>query len=755
MRNMDKSGALMTTEENVSGHSATTKQPSTAAHVCTSEQRAATRDRPSVDLNAEQAHGRPEEHRMPTKTMRLGAHVTTERGRVSPHGQPVAVAHVRTHEQRSVTCDQPHLDLSAEQAHSSPEGHGTPTKTCPVRHTMPEQGIDRHFLSQSTAPVPPPTCAREAECVADIAVDTCVQGFEHSTNIDAPTVNPGGSLNQAQAYRPEALRDLYDQVAQSGRYNYAGVRKRVPSGLNIVNWRRYLEDYHDTGLNDFLEFGWPVHFNRDSPLAPAQKNHFSAEAYPSHVQHYIDTEIQHGALLGPFDGPPVEGSHISPLMTRPKKGSVHRRVIMDLSYPAGCSINDGVDPINYVDGPLSVKLPTVATMETRVLELGPGAFLYKTDLARGYRQLRIDPTDWGLLTFKHEGKFYMDLCPPFGLRSSAMMMVRTTNAISHLHRRRGFYSISYIDDFGGAERERETAAAALSTLQALFKDLGVDEAQKKICEPSQVLTWLGIEFDTVKMTMSIPPTKLTEIAETLREWQGKSRANLHEVQSIFGLLQFVTSVAPQARLFTNRILETMRELGPGRYTTLSWGFRRDLKFFQDLIPLFKGVKIMDKPDLPAQHSLELDACLSGCGAICGYEYYGRPFPDNVRAQQHNIAHLELLNIVVAVKVWAASWAGHKVRVECDNMNSVLTLQNARAKDPFMVHCAREIHFWCARHDIEILISHAPGAMMQRADALSREHLGDRYSRLVEEDPELQACSRIHPDDRLFILINEL
>ena len=75
------------------------------------------------------------------------------------------------------------------------------------------------------------------------------------------------------------------------------------------------------------------------------------------------------------------------LMMRPKKDSTHRRVIMDLSWPPGSAVNDGIDTESYLDGPGTIALPTIDYMEQRLLALGPGAFLYKTDLARGYRQL--------------------------------------------------------------------------------------------------------------------------------------------------------------------------------------------------------------------------------------------------------------------------------------------------------------------------------------------------------------------------------
>ena len=53
----------------------------------------------------------------------------------------------------------------------------------------------------------------------------------------------------------------------------------------------------------------------------------------------------------------------------------------------------------YLGEQISIRLPTVQFMVDRLLELGPGAYMFKTDLAQGYRQLRIDPSDWPLLGF--------------------------------------------------------------------------------------------------------------------------------------------------------------------------------------------------------------------------------------------------------------------------------------------------------------------------------------------------------------------
>ena len=416
------------------------------------------------------------------------------------------------------------------------------------------------------------------------------------------TTNPNTDIDHTE--RNEQLRDIFEEVTARGVYNMQGARRRVPSGLCIEAWRHYLHDYEDPNLVDCLAFGWPIDFQRSAPLQPTDFNHPSARQFSEHVDFYIQTELGWGALAGPFTEPPVSYFHSSPLMTRPKKDSEKRRVIVDLSWPEGASINDGIQSDWYLDRPASISLPTVDYMEQRLLSLGRGAYIYKTDLARGYRQLRVDPTDWPLLGFRHGGMYYMDLCPPFGLRTSALFMQRTSEAICHIHAKAGYRSRPYLDDFGGAESTLTEASAAMRTLQNIMRELGVQEAEHKACGPAQQIVWLGLLYDSIKMTISIPPAKMEEIMALLRDWRGRQRATLHQLQSLIGTLQFVAGVSPPTRIFTNRMLQCLREAHKHGSESLSWGFKRDLAFFLTLLPRFNGVKIIAKDDITYQDQLE-------------------------------------------------------------------------------------------------------------------------------------------------------
>lgn len=78
------------------------------------------------------------------------------------------------------------------------------------------------------------------------------------------------------------------------------------------------------------------------PAVSAPENHPLARNYAKHVHHYIEAELPHRAVVGPFKSVPFTlWTRLSPLMTCPKRNSDKRRVIVDMSFPDGEAVNDG------------------------------------------------------------------------------------------------------------------------------------------------------------------------------------------------------------------------------------------------------------------------------------------------------------------------------------------------------------------------------------------------------------------------------
>lgn len=89
-------------------------------------------------------------------------------------------------------------------------------------------------------------------------------------------------------------------------------------------------------------------------------------------------------------------------MTRPKKGSQTRRVIVDLSFPQGAPVNTAIDTTAYLGKDIFYTLPTITDLIAKLQVEGQGALIWKADLARAYRQLRADPVDAPLLCIQFD-----------------------------------------------------------------------------------------------------------------------------------------------------------------------------------------------------------------------------------------------------------------------------------------------------------------------------------------------------------------
>ena len=110
-----------------------------------------------------------------------------------------------------------------------------------------------------------------------------------------------------------------------------------------MKWKSYLQDYWDWQLPLLIKYGFPLDYNRCYNIQSEKINHKSALQYTSHVDIYLTDEMNHVAMLGPFKDPPFEKLYTSPFVTREKSSSDKRRVIIDLSWPKGQSVNSGVD----------------------------------------------------------------------------------------------------------------------------------------------------------------------------------------------------------------------------------------------------------------------------------------------------------------------------------------------------------------------------------------------------------------------------
>lgn len=245
-----------------------------------------------------------------------------------------------------------------------------------------------------------------------------------------------------------------------------------------------------------------------------------ATRFPDEVDDYLKQELKSRATMGPFLIPPfLSRIGISPISTRAKKDSDKRRIILDLSFPEGSSVNNGINKDWYCGEKIELKYPTIDTLAKRVLELKQNGkvLLWKRDLSKYFRQIPGCPLDYSLIGMRWGGYLFFDRMMPMGLRSAAYVAQRVSSSIVYIHKRMDFWSTNYLDDFGSAENE-DKAWSSFTAMERILRDLGVEEASNKAVAPCTRMDFLGNMLDTEKCTIEVSQERMNQLTEELQTW---------------------------------------------------------------------------------------------------------------------------------------------------------------------------------------------------------------------------------------------
>ena len=256
-------------------------------------------------------------------------------------------------------------------------------------------------------------------------------------------------------------------------------------------------------------------------LKSAQKNLGGALQHPEVVEEYLAAEVAQHRVAGPFSKSIIPRAHISRFGVIPKSHQPNKwRLIVDLSHPAGYSVNDGIPKdlctISYI---------TVDTAISHILNSGPGTLLAKIDIKNAFRLLPVHPADRHLLAMKWNKHIYIDTCLPFGLRSAPKLFNILADLVSWIVEHRGVSPVlHYLDDFLIMGPPTSTKCADnLNIIKEVCLQLGIPLAVEKLEGPSKSLTFLGIVLDTQLMEARLPEDKLTRIRQQLVTWLEKRR----------------------------------------------------------------------------------------------------------------------------------------------------------------------------------------------------------------------------------------
>ena len=334
-------------------------------------------------------------------------------------------------------------------------------------------------------------------------------------------------------------------IRDTGQPNYKVARIPIESGLNVAAWEKYLENYSDKRIIQYIKFGFPLSLIDPHGLNNTKvTNHFSDCQYPQQVQAYIDKEIKLGALLGPVDSIVDSHFHCSPLLTRPKDTD-KRRVILNLSHPDGNSVNSHVDANQFDGSPFILKFPRVDDIAEDIIKCTEDTLLFKVDIAHAFRNLRVDPADSLKFGIAWRGAFYVDVGIAFGLTHGSASFQLLSDAVAYIMSKEGVTLRCYIDDYI-AVVPKHKANHAFQRLCEVLNELGLPINRDKLTPPTKCLTCLGIDFDIENNIMSISKDKLEAIYAECTEVSTKTSLLKRKYQSLLGKLLYIQNVLKQA-----------------------------------------------------------------------------------------------------------------------------------------------------------------------------------------------------------------
>jgi hypothetical protein len=370
------------------------------------------------------------------------------------------------------------------------------------------------------------------------------------------------------------------------------------------------------------------------------------------------------------------------------------RIILNFSAPKGGCVNEGID------GDL---FPAIMSSTAKWLEVldraGKEAQMVKIDWAAAYKHIAVRSEDLELQFFHWLGRDFIELMLVFGAVSSAGLYDRLAKVVLDFVIRQSKFPadmvIQYLDDVCAAA---PAGCPSLRMFEQAYKavaaDLGVklapdtDPDKAFSCTTAGVV--LGVHYDTVSWTWSIPQEKLARVLSQIQTGLDSDTMMQHEVWSLVGRLIHYAPLIPCGKFNIGSLIAASATSTDRNYVvTVTAEVKRQLYFWWLILKVTNNLAAIPPPTsrFPAW-TLEYFTDASGgsslspghgCGGIGGRFWFlvpwgqkinsGAKFADGRRFSR-KLSALELVGPLICVSANLEVCAGKPIRIWVDNSGSV-------------------------------------------------------------------------------------
>ena len=354
-----------------------------------------------------------------------------------------------------------------------------------------------------------------------------------------------------------------------------------------------------------------------------------------------------------------------------------------------------------------------------VARAGKGAVMMKRDLKSAFCHIPVAPSDYWLLLFQWDGKYYIDMFLPFGLRTAPRIFNYFAEALHWVFETLHEWNVThYLDDFLLVFPPDTGITPISEEFDKILSTFGMSKAAEKDSDGCVVIH-LGFEFDSLNMEVRLPRNKKQCAIDAVNSLLSASKVSILELESTLGFLSHCCQVVPLGRPFLRQLFSLLcRNDSQRRYRKIyiPHAVKRDLQWWLQFLFAWSSITMIQLSCV--NHDIATDASgKKGIGGIYARQVFSEWLP--ARHHSKHIDWKEMFAVLHAFLLWAEGWCGGRVRLASDNV-AVVDAVNKRSIKGETIRPLQSILLLAAIFDIDLMAFWIPSEENIVADAASRQ-----------------------------------
>ncbi|KAM9988976.1 hypothetical protein ACTFIY_005005 [Dictyostelium cf. discoideum] len=228
----------------------------------------------------------------------------------------------------------------------------------------------------------------------------------------------------------------------------------------------------------------------------------------------------------------------SNVFTVPKPGTTLHRPVLDLKR------------LNTYINNQSFKMEGIKNLPSMVKQ---GYYMVKLDIKKAYLHVLVDPQYRDLFRFVWKDSHYRWKTMPFGLSTAPRIFTMLLRPVLRMLRDINVSVIAYLDDLLIVGLTKEECLSNLEKTMDLLVKLGFKlNLEKSVLEPTQSITFLGLQIDSVSMKLLVPKEKKKSVIKEIRNFLKLDCCSPRKLAGLKGKLIALKDAVIPFRLYTRR-----------------------------------------------------------------------------------------------------------------------------------------------------------------------------------------------------------